>query len=76
MLQQKKISIKINYDVLKSLNPEEALSETSTTEKIAATEDIGPLMRRRNKKTIIPKVPSAVPLNIKKGMSDIMGNSR
>lgn len=77
MLQQKKISFKLNYEVLKSLNPEDAPSEaTVQDEKDFDNDEIAPIMRRNTRVRIKSKPPALMPLNIKKGMSDIIGNSR
>ncbi|XP_054716382.1 transcription factor IIIB 90 kDa subunit-like [Uloborus diversus] len=78
MLQQKKLSFKLNYDVLRNLNPEIGPVETTTTEEAVVAEnvveEIVPPLRRKVKAK--PKPRPTVPSNIRKGMSDIIGNTR
>lgn len=77
MLQQKKISLKLNYDVLKSINPEDPLSESAVTKSESNIDDeITPLLMRSVKNRFKLKAPTPVPSNIKQGMSDIIGNKR
>ncbi|XP_054716876.1 transcription factor IIIB 90 kDa subunit-like [Uloborus diversus] len=78
MLQQKKLSFKLNYDVLRNLNPEIGPVEPTTTEEAVVAEnvveEIVPPLRRKVKAK--PKPRPTVPSNIRKGMSDIIGNTR
>lgn len=77
MLQQKKISLKLNYDVLKSINPEDPLSESAVPKSESNIDDeITPLLMRSVKNRFKLKAPAPVPSSIKQGMSDIIGNKR
>ncbi|XP_042897282.1 transcription factor IIIB 90 kDa subunit [Parasteatoda tepidariorum] len=72
IVQQKKISFKLDYDVLKSLNPENMSVEKSEPDVEKKTVETPPVQNRARPK----KPPPRIPFNIKKGMSDIVGNSR
>ncbi|GFS29486.1 transcription factor IIIB 90 kDa subunit [Nephila pilipes] len=78
VFQQKKISHKLNYDILKSLNPDNSLEDLVEPELEADSSKIGsnpPSVKSVRVKTRV-KPTLSVPLNIKKGMSDIVGSNR
>lgn len=75
VFQQKKISHKLNYDILKSLNPDSPLTELEESPNVDSVKSEGSVKSVRVKPK--PKTTfNAVPLNIKKGMSDIVGSNR
>ncbi|GIY02360.1 transcription factor IIIB 90 kDa subunit [Caerostris extrusa] len=79
VFQQKKISHKLNYDILRSLNPDNTLDdlvepEPPETESKASSNP--PSVKSVRVRTKPKPTFTPVPLNIKQGMSDIIGRNR
>ncbi|XP_055950342.1 transcription factor IIIB 90 kDa subunit-like [Argiope bruennichi] len=78
VFQQKRISHKLNYDILKSLTPGNCLDDLVEPEPETdpKTESNPPSVKSVRVRPKVKPALSSVHLNIKKGMSDIIGNSR
>ncbi|GFR12408.1 transcription factor IIIB 90 kDa subunit [Trichonephila clavata] len=78
VFQQKKISHKLNYDILKSLNPDNSLEDLVEpeleTDSAKASSNPPSVKSVRVRSRVKPTL--SVPLNIKQGMSDIIGSNR
>ncbi|PRD22198.1 UNVERIFIED_CONTAM: Brf1 [Trichonephila clavipes] len=78
VFQQKKISHKLNYDILKSLNPDNSLEDLVEpeleTDSAKANSNPPSVKSVRVRSRVKPTL--SVPLNIKQGMSDIIGSNR
>ncbi|KFM82269.1 Transcription factor IIIB, partial [Stegodyphus mimosarum] len=76
LIQRRKISSKLDYDVLKNLSCKSPVPELGNQTTDVSINEQTELPVRRSAKKPRPKPMQTIPLNIKRGMSDIIGTTR